>query len=150
LPSEIVSTTDFLKELEKRYAGLRYEVSMFKPFFAKDKRLFFDCRKNVEKNACLEKILARQDLEEFSILSIVKEEDKNTGKSIYTVNESKFIRIGREKPEDFINRYNKNLKEPMTLSMQLFGAQTLELIGFSYISPEERAELMKELRVKTG
>jgi hypothetical protein len=27
--------------------------------------------------------------------------------------------------------------------MQLFGVQPVELIGFSYTSPEERAELMK-------
>jgi hypothetical protein len=117
---------------------------MFKPFFAADKKLFFDCRSKEDKKTCLSRVLARQDLEDFSVLFIVKEEEKSTGKPIYTVNESKFVRLGQEKPEDFINRYEKNLKEPLGLSMQLFGVQPLELIGFSYTSPEERAELMKQ------
>jgi hypothetical protein len=140
---KIIATADLFKELEKRYAGLRYAIGLYKPFFATDKKLFFDCRKTEDRNGCLRKALARQDFEDFSVLSIVREEGKAAGETIYSVNESKFIRIGKEKPEDFINRYNRSLKEPMALSMQLFGVQPVELIGFSYTSPEERAELMK-------
>ena len=141
---KIVVTTDLFRELEKRYAGLRYDIGMFKPFFATDMKLFFDCRKTEDRKTCLTKVLARKDFEDFSVLFVAKEEEESTSKLVYTVNESKFVRIGQEKPEDFINRYNKNLKEPLMLSMQLFGVQPVELIGFSYTSPEERAELMKQ------
>jgi hypothetical protein len=30
--------------------------------------------------------------------------------------------------------------------MQLFSKQQVELIGFSYVSPEEKAQLLKELQ----
>jgi hypothetical protein len=144
LSAKIVATPELFKGLEKHYAGLRYDIDMFKPFFATDKKLFFDCRNAEDKNICLARVLARQDFEDFSVLFVAKEEDKSTGRLVHTVNESKFARMGQEKPEDFINRYNKNLKEPLALSMQLFGVQPVELIGFSYTSPEERAELMKQ------
>jgi hypothetical protein len=140
----IVATADLFKELEKRYPGLRYNIGIFKLFFATDKKLFFDCRKTEDRKACLAKVLARRDFEDFSVLFVVKEQEKSTGKPAYTINDSSFVRIGQEKPEDFINRYNKSLKEPLTLSMQLFGLQPIEFIGFSYTSPEERAELLKE------
>ena len=141
---EIIASTDFLKGLEKRYPSLQYDVRTFKPWFTKNKKLFFNCGKTVDKSDCLEKILARQDFEQFGVISVVKEQQA-TGKEVYTINESRFTRIGREKLDDFINRYNKSLKEPMTLSMQLFNLQPVELLGFSYVSPEDRAELMRNL-----
>jgi hypothetical protein len=144
LPEEIAASTDSLKQLEKRYPGLQCDLRMFKPWFAKNKKLFFDCGKKVDKNACLEKVLARKDIEEFSVITVVKEQQPK-GKIVFTINESRFTRIGAEKPEDFINRYNKSLREPMALSLQLFNLQPVELIGFSYVSPEDRAELMKNL-----
>ncbi|WXG44539.1 MAG: hypothetical protein WED04_10990 [Promethearchaeati archaeon SRVP18_Atabeyarchaeia-1] len=145
MTSEVIATTDFLKEFEARYPDLRFDASSLKPWFAKDKKLFLDCGKSESKNACLKKVLARQDLEEFSVLFIVKQEDEKTGKPFYSINESRFVRLGHEKPEDFINRYNKNLREPMTLSMQLFNLKPVELVGFSYVSPEQRAELLRSI-----
>jgi hypothetical protein len=141
---KIITTVELFKQLGERYTGLQYNTGMLKPFYAVDKKLFFDCQKTKDKKACLSEVLARKDYEDFSVLFLVKEEAKPEGNPPYTLNESKFVRIGQEKPEDFINRYNKNLKEPLMLSMQLFGVQPVELIGFSYTSPEEIAELMKQ------
>jgi hypothetical protein len=141
---DIVSTRDYFKELAERYSGLRYDPSTMKPWFAKMKRIFFQCGPAENKDACLKKTLSRQDFEEFVIISVIKETD-DAGKDSYSVDESRFKRLGKETLEAFINRYQKNLQEPVALSMQLFNKQQMEVIGFSYVSPEDRAELMKKL-----
>jgi len=145
LSKEIVSTVDYLKELEKRYSGLRYDKDMVKPWFSKTKKVLFDCGETDDKDKCLEKTLTRQDCEEFTIISIIKESGEG-GKTSYSIDESRFKRIGRENLSAFINRFNKALKEPFMLSLQLFSRQQVELLGFSYFSPEEKAQLLKELK----
>nr|MDO8135506.1 hypothetical protein [Candidatus Njordarchaeum guaymaensis] len=145
MPKKIVSTIDYLKELEKRYPGLRYDEGIVKPWYSKAKKVLFDCGKTDEKEKCLEKALTRQDCEEFTIVSVIKESGEG-GKTLYSVDESRFKRMGRENLSAFIGRFNKALKEPFTLSMQLFNRDQVELIGFSYVSPEEKAQLLRELQ----
>jgi hypothetical protein len=141
---DIVSTPDYLKELAKRYSGLRYDPSTIKPWFAKTKRIFFQCDPAESKDSCFRKTLSRQDFEEFVIISVIKEGEE-TGQPNFSIDEARFKRLGKENIEGFINRYQKNLQEPVALSMQLFNRQQMEVIGFSYVSPEDRAELMKKL-----
>jgi hypothetical protein len=141
---DIVSTPDYLKELAERYSDLRYDPSSIKPWFAKMKRIFFQCGPAENKDACLKKTLGRQDFEEFVIISVIKEGEE-TGQPNFLIDEARFKRLGKENIEGFINRYQKNLREPVALSMQLFNRQQMEVIGFSYVSPEDRAELMKKL-----
>jgi hypothetical protein len=141
---DIVSTPDYLKKLAKRYSGLRYDPSAIKPWFVKTKKIFFQCDPAENKDACLKKTLSRQDFEEFVIISVIKEGEE-TGQPNFLIDEARFKRLGRENIEGFINRFEKNLQEPVALSMQLFNRQQMEVIGFSYVSPEDRAELMKKL-----
>jgi hypothetical protein len=141
---DIVSATDYIKEVGKRYPDLRYDSGTIKPWFAKTKRLFFQCGPAENKDACLKKTLSRQDFEEFVIISVIKEGEE-TGKPNFSIDEARFKRLGKENIEGFINRYQKNLQEPVALSMQLFNRQQMEVIGFSYVSPEDRVELMKRL-----
>jgi hypothetical protein len=96
------------------------------------------------KDDCLKKVAARQDFEEFIIVSVIKETD-DAGKDSYSLDESRFKRLGKETVEAFITRYQKNLQEPVALSMQLFNKQQMEVIGFTYVSPEDIEELMKKL-----
>nr|MDO8098697.1 hypothetical protein [Candidatus Njordarchaeota archaeon] len=145
MPIETVSTIDYLKELEKRYPGLHYDKSMVKPWFSKTNKVLFNCEKTEDKEKCLRNALTRQDCEEFTIVSIVEERGEN-GKTLYSIDESRFKRIGRENLSAFIGRFNKILKEPFMLSLQLFEKQQVELLGFSYISPEEKAQLLRELK----
>jgi hypothetical protein len=143
-PEEIVTTIDYLKELKERYPGFRYEKDIVKPWISLTKKVLFDCAKTDDKRECLEKALARQDCEEFTVVSIIKETSEN-GETFYSIDESRYKRLGRENLRTFIERFEKVLKEPFALSMQLFGKQQVELIGFSYISSEEKAQLLKEL-----
>lgn len=115
LPGEIISTVDVLKELEKRYPGLQDYAGTIKPMFSKTQRIFFQCGKTEDNNACLKRLLSRQDFEEFIIISVVKETGDG-GKSTYSIDESRFKRMGRETIEGFINRYQKNLTEPVRLA----------------------------------
>jgi hypothetical protein len=141
---DIVPASDYMKEITDRFVGLQYDPSSFKTFFAKTKKIFFQCAEMANSESCLKKVLTRQDFEEFVIISVIKETDES-GKDSFSVDESRFKRLGKENLEAFINRYQKNLQEPMALSMQLFNKQQMEVIGFSYISPEDREELMKRL-----
>jgi hypothetical protein len=141
---DIIPASDYVKEIADRFVGLRYDLSTFKALFARTKKVFFQCTGMIDNESCLRKVLARQDLEEFVIISVIKETD-DSGKDSFSVDESRFKRLGKENIEAFINRYQKNLQEPMALSMQLFNKQQIQVIGFSYISPEDREELMKRL-----
>jgi hypothetical protein len=141
---DIVQAADYIGEIANRFSGLRYDLSSFKAFFARSKKIFFECTDTKDIDGCLKKVLARQDFEEFVIISVIKETD-DSGKDNYSIDESRFKRLGKENLEAFINRYQKNLQEPMALSMQLFNKQQMEVIGFSYVSPEDREELMKRL-----
>jgi hypothetical protein len=145
MPKEIISTIDYLKEAEKRYPGLRYDKGIVKPWVSMTKKVLFDCGRTEDKGECLEKALARQDCEEFTVVSITKETDES-GKTLYSIDESRYKRVGRENLRGFINRFEKVLAEPFKLSMQLFSKQQVELIGFSYVSPEEKAQLLKVLQ----
>jgi hypothetical protein len=138
---------DYLKELEKRYPSLHYDRGTLKPWYSKEKKVLFDCGKIDDKNKCLEKALTRQDCEEFTIVSIIKEVGEG-GKTSYSIDESRFKRIGRESLTTFLARFNKALREPFMLSLQLFNREQVELLGFSYVSPEEKAQLLKELEGK--
>jgi hypothetical protein len=141
---DIVSASVYIKEIADRFVGLRYDLDSFKASFMRTKKIFFQCAETIDNESCLRKVLARQDFEEFVIISVIKETDES-GKESFSVDESRFKRIGKENIEGFINRYQKNLQEPMALSMQLFNKQQMEVIGFSYVSPEDREELMKRL-----
>ncbi len=141
---DIILSADYLSELTKRYENLRYDPGTMKTWFAKTKKIFFQCGKADDNEVCLKKITSRQDFEEFIIVSVIKETDE-AGKDSYSIDESRFKRLGKENIEAFINRYQKNLQEPMALSMQLFNKQQMEVIGFTYVSPEDREELMKRL-----
>lgn len=141
---DIVPTSDYMKEIAKRYVNLSYDPAIFKAWFTKAKKIFFQCSETKNEEVCLKKVLARQNFEEFVIISVIKEAD-DAGKDSYSVDESRFKRLGKETLEAFINRYQKNLQEPVALSMQLFNKQQMEVIGFSYVSPEDRAELLKKL-----
>jgi hypothetical protein len=145
LPAEIVAMDDYLEELEKRYPSLRYDKGTLKPWYSREKKVLFDCGKTDDKNKCLEKALTRQDCEEFTIISIIKEIGEG-GKTSYSIDESRFKRIGRENLTAFLTRFNKALREPFMLSLQLFNREQVELLGFSYISPEEKAQLLEELK----
>jgi hypothetical protein len=142
---ETVSTIDYLKELEEQYRGLRYKKDDVKPWLSRTKNVLFDCDTKEDKDRCLERALTREDCEEFTVVSIVKEIGED-GKTLYSLDVSRFKRIGRENLHSFINRFEKNLKESFVLSMQLLNRQQIRLIGFSYISPQERAQLLEELQ----
>ena len=141
---DIISSVDYLSGLTKQYANLKYDLRTLKPWFAKTKKIFFQCSNMENKDDCLKKVAARQDFEEFIIVSVIKETD-DAGKDSYSLDESRFKRLGKETVEAFITRYQKNLQEPVALSMQLFNKQQMEVIGFTYVSPEDIEELMKKL-----
>jgi len=142
--TDIIPASDYVKEIASRFVGLRFDLGSFKAFFTRTKKIFFQCAETIDDESCLRKVLARQDFEEFVIISVIKETDES-GKESFSVDESRFKRIGKENIEAFINRYQKNLQEPMALSMQLFNKQQMEVIGFTYVSPEDIEELMKRL-----
>ncbi len=126
MSSEIVLTSSYVKALKEKYKDLGIPRYKLKEWFSASRQVFFDCE-NKDKNACLEQILKRTDLDAFIIFFVVK---KSTGS--YKFMDASFRNLGTETLEHFINRFHKQLEAMTKLGVQATGLEYMECIGHSY------------------
>jgi hypothetical protein len=126
MSSEIVPTSDYVKDLKEKYKDLDVPTYKLREWFSKSRQIFFDCE-NRDKNSCLEQLLKRTDLEAFIIFFMVKESSGS-----YRFMDTSFRNLGTETLEHFINRFHKQLEAMTKLGVQATGLEYMECIGHSY------------------
>jgi len=124
--SEIVLTSSYVKSLKEKYKDLDIPVYKLKEWFSTSRQVFFDCE-NEDKNACLEQLLKRTDLEAFIILFVVRESSGS-----YRFMDASFGNLGTKTLEHFINRFHKQLEAMTMLGVQATGLEYIECVGHSY------------------
>ncbi|MFB0567264.1 MAG: hypothetical protein ACETVM_01595, partial [Candidatus Bathyarchaeia archaeon] len=125
MSSEIVPTSSYVKSLKEKYKDLDVPTYKLKEWFSTSRQVFFNCE-NKDKNACLEQLLKRRDLEAFVILFVVKESSGS-----YRFMDASFRNLGTETLEHFINRFHKQLEAMTKLGVQATGLEYMECVGHS-------------------
>jgi hypothetical protein len=125
MSSEISLTADYVKSLEEKNVGLSVPYYKLKEWFAKNKKIFFDCEKP-DKSSCLQLILEKSDISAFKIFFIVKENES------YRLMDVSFRNLGKETLEHFIERYERQLKSMTKLGLQSRKIEYVETVGYSY------------------
>jgi len=131
MSSKVVLTSSFVKSLKAKYKDLDVPYYKLKEWFSTSHRVFFDC-KSKDKNACLEQLLERTDLDAFVIFFVVKESSGS-----YRFMDASFRNLGTETLEHFINRFHKQLEAMTKLGVQAAGLEYMECIGHSYKEKRE-------------
>ena len=126
MSSEIVPTSSYVKSLKEKYKDLDVPTYKLKEWFSTSRQVFFDCE-NEDKNAWLEQLLKRRDLDAFVILFVVKESSGS-----YRFMDASFRNLGTETLEHFINRFHKQLEAMTKLGVQATGLEYMECVGHSY------------------
>jgi hypothetical protein len=122
---QVSLTTDYVKSLEEKYAGLSVPSYKLKEWFAKNKKVFFDCEKP-DKSVCLELILGKIDISAFKVFFVVKENGS------YRFMDVRFRSLGKETLGHFIGRYERQLESMTKLSLQSRNIEYVETVGYSY------------------
>lgn len=137
MSSEIVLTSSYVKSLKEKYDDLNIPNYKLKEWFSTTRKIFFDCE-NKDKNACLEQLLKRTDLDAFVIFFVVKESSGS-----YRFMDASFRNLGTETLEHFINRFHKQLEAMTRLGVQATGLEYMECVGHGYKEhdKEKRARL---------
>jgi len=130
LSAEIVPSTSYVESLKQKYKGFDFPAYKLREWFSRVHQVFFDCRSEQEKAACLEQLLKRTDLAAFTIFFVVKEPS-----GTYRFMDASFRNLGTETLERFINRYHQQLESMTKLSIQTIGLEYIECIGHSYQEP---------------
>jgi hypothetical protein len=125
MSSNFSLTTDYVKALEEKYAGLSVPYYKLKEWFAKDKKTFFDCWE-ADKSVCLEAVLRKSSISAFKVFFVVKEN------GFYRFMDVLFRRLGKETLEHFIERYECQLESMTQLSFQSRKIEYVETVGYSY------------------
>jgi len=131
MSSKIVLTSSYVKALKEKYKDLDIPAYKLKEWFSTNRRVFFDCE-NKDKNACLEQLLERTDLDAFVIFFVVRESSGS-----YRFMDASFRNLGTETLEHFINRFHKQLEAMTKLGVQATGLEYMECIGHSYKEKRE-------------
>jgi hypothetical protein len=126
MSSEIVSTSSYVKVLKEKYEGINIPHYKLREWFSTIHKIFFDCESE-DKNACLERLLKRTDLEAFIIFFVVREASGS-----YRFMDASFRNLGTETLEHFINRFHKQLEAMTRLGVQGVGLEYVECVGHSY------------------
>ena len=126
MESEIVLANAYVESLKEKYKGFDFPAYKLREWFSKSNQIFFDC-KDQDKNACLEQLLKRTNLEAFTIFFVVK---KPSGE--YRFMDASFRNLGTETLEHFISRYHQQLESMTRLSIQTIGLEYIECIGHGY------------------
>ena len=126
MESEIVLANAYVESLKEKYKGFDFPAYKLREWFSKSNQIFFDC-KDQDKNACLEQLLKRTNLEAFTIFFVVKEPSGE-----YRFMDASFRNLGTETLEHFISRYHQQLESMTRLSIQTIGLEYIECIGHGY------------------
>jgi hypothetical protein len=126
MESEIVLANAYVASLKEKYKGFDFSAYKLREWFSKSNQIFFDC-KDQDKNACLEQLLRRTNLEAFTIFFVVKEPSGE-----YRFMDASFRNLGTETLEHFISRYHQQLESMTRLSIQTIGLEYIECIGHGY------------------
>ena len=126
MESEIVLANAYVESLKEKYKGFDFPAYKLREWFSKSSQIFFDC-KDQDKNACLEQLLKRTNLEAFTIFFVVKEPSGE-----YRFMDASFRNLGTETLEHFISRYHQQLESMTRLSIQTIGLEYIECIGHGY------------------
>lgn len=118
-------TNDYVKSLEKEFAGLSVPSYKLKEWFAKSTKIFFDCKKP-NKSICLKHFLEKSDISAFTVFSIVRENE------ICSFMDVRFRNLGKETLKHFIERYEHQLKSMTKLSLQSRKIEYIKTVGYSY------------------
>lgn len=129
LSARIVSSSEYVESLKRRYPGFDFPSYKLRQWFAEAPQIFFDC-KEADNQMCLHRILGTTGFEAFTIFFVVKE-----ASGTYKLMDASFRNLGTETLEHFISRFHSQL-EPMTrLGVQAAGLEYIECIGHSYEEP---------------
>ena len=126
MESEILLANAYVESLKEKYKGFDFPAYKLREWFSKSNQIFFDC-KDQDKNACLEQLLKRTNLEAFTIFFVVKEPSGE-----YRFMDASFRNLGTETLEHFISRYHQQLESMTRLSIQTIGLEYIECIGHGY------------------
>ena len=126
MESEIVLSNAYVESLKGKYKDFEFPAYKLREWFSKSHQIFFDC-KDQDKNACLEQLLKRTNLEAFTIFFVVKEPSGE-----YRFMDASFRNLGTETLEHFISRYHQQLESMTRLSIQTIGLEYIECIGHGY------------------
>ena len=126
MESEIVLANAYVESLKEKYKDFDFPAYKLREWFSKSNQIFFDC-KDQDKNACLEQLLKRTNLEAFTIFFVVKEPSGE-----YRFMDASFRNLGTETLEHFISRYHQQLESMTRLSIQTIGLEYIECIGHGY------------------
>ena len=126
MESEIVLANAYVESLKEKYKGFDFPAYKLREWFSKSHQIFFDC-KDQDKNACLEQLLKRTNLEAFTIFFVVKEPSGE-----YRFMDASFRNLGTETLEHFISHYHQQLESMTRLSIQTIGLEYIECIGHGY------------------
>ena len=126
MESEIVLANAYVESLKEKYKDFDFPAYKLREWFSKSNQIFFDC-KDQDKNACIEQLLKRTNLEAFTIFFVVKEPSGE-----YRFMDASFRNLGTETLEHFISRYHQQLESMTRLSIQTIGLEYIECIGHGY------------------
>ncbi len=119
----------YVESLKEKYKDFEFPAYKLREWFSKSNQIFFDC-KDQDKNACIEQLLKRTNLEAFTIFFVVKEPSGE-----YRFMDASFRNLGTETLEHFISRYHQQLESMTRLSIQTIGLEYIECIGHGYQEP---------------
>ena len=129
---EIVFTNSYVKYLKEKYKDIDIPTYKLKEWFSKGRHIFFNCESK-DKNACLEQLLKRTNLEAFVIFFVVRESSGS-----HRCMDASFRNLGTETLEHFINRFHKQLEAMTKLGVQASGLEYIECTGHSYKEHDKR------------
>jgi len=127
---EIVPATSYVESLKQKFKGFDFPAYKLREWFSTVHQVFFDCKQEQDKAACLEELLKRTNLEAFTIFFVVKEPN-----GAYKLMDASFRNLGTETLKRFINRYHQQLESMTRLSIQTIGLEYIECIGHGYSEP---------------
>ena len=122
----IVSSNEFLAQLEFEFGGLKTPRYKFREFFETEKRVFFDARDH-DRAGTLEQLLDRQNLRSFVAFLLTRGSDGSP-----KILDISFANLVTETLRKFMNRYGSQLEPSAKMSLAASGLEYLRLVGFSY------------------
>jgi len=132
LSAEIVPSTSYVESLKQKYKGFDFPAYKLREWFSRVHQIFFDCKREQDKAACLDQLLKQTNLSAFTIFFVVKEPS-----GAYKFMDASFRNLGTETLERFINRYHQQLESMTKLSIQTIGSEYVECIGHGYQEPAQ-------------
>jgi len=127
MSSEIIPSSDFVESITEEYESIDIPVYKLRAWYSTEEKIFFDCDRE-DLRSCLVNILEETTYSFFRVFFLVRD-TKSKNVEFMDV---RYSNIRKETLEDFVERYDSQLKPGGLMSLEAQGREYLRYLGASY------------------